>query len=91
MNKEKEALLCGLIDATSQKFLSDIDQIVSACNQKIDQDARNAGLHSGQDPAVDPQYLYAVLHRHCFDKLHQGDADVAKAIASNQSDLANTI
>ena len=88
MTDAQQEQLCVLLNNAQQQLLAEIDKALLACSTALDQAARTAGLHNAQDPVVDPQYLYAVLHQHCFEKLHQGDAEVARIVANNQNALA---
>ena len=91
MTEAQEEQLCVLLEDAQQQLLAQIDNALQACSTTLDQAARAAGLHSAQEPIIDPQYLYAVLHQHCFEKLHQGDAEVARFVADNQSALAEQL
>ena len=91
MTEAQEEQLCVLLEDAQQQLLAEIDKALLACSTTLDQAARTAALHDAQDPVVDPQYLYAVLHQHCFEKLHQGDAEVARFVADNQSALAEQL
>lgn len=91
MTEAQEEQLCVLLEDAQQQLLREIDKALLACSTTLGQAARTAGLHNAQAPVIDPQYLYAVLHQHCFEKLHQGDAEVAKIVADNQSALAEQL
>lgn len=91
MTEAQEEQLCLLLEDAQQQLLAETDKALLACCTTLDRAARTAGLHDAQDPVIDPQYLYAVLHQHCFEKLHQNDAEVARIVADNQSSQADQL
>jgi hypothetical protein len=91
MTEAQEEQLCVLLEDAQQQLLAEIDKALLACSTTFDQADRAAGLHSAHEPVIDPQYLYAALHQHCFAQLHQGEAEVARFVADNQSALAEQL
>lgn len=83
----QEEQLCELLQQHEQQMLASIDACIAASSVAINQAARLAGLQADAEPGIDPQYLYALLHQHCFEQLHQGDGEVARVVAANQSSL----
>lgn len=91
MTHDQEEQLCELLDNKQKALLTAIDQQLSTCCDLLDRAARDARLHNTQDTVVDLSYLYAVLHQHCFEQLHQGDPEIARIVAHNQSALAEEL
>ncbi len=91
MTHHQEEQLCELLDNKQKELLTAIDKQLSACCDLLDRTARDTHLHNAQDTVVSLSYLYAVLHQHCFEQLHQGDPEIAKIVANNQSALAEEL
>ncbi|STQ89564.1 hypothetical protein [Iodobacter fluviatilis] len=87
LTPKQEEQLCELLSAFEQQMLANIDSTVISSCAAINNAALLAGLQISTEHIIDPQYLYAILHQHCFAQLHQGDAQIAHAIADNQNSL----
>ncbi|MEJ2792750.1 hypothetical protein WAE56_04990 [Iodobacter sp. LRB] len=91
LSPKQEEQLCKLLYEFEQQMLANIDASIAASCVAINNEALHAGLQISSEAIIDPQYLYAVLHQHCFHHLHQGDAQIAQEIADNQSNLAHQL
>ncbi|NRD75810.1 hypothetical protein HQQ94_21845 [Shewanella sp. VB17] len=99
LTPEQQDLWRELVSESSELLLQDIKMLLENRSLLINRAVEQAGLmganeeKSLDDPGeesykIHDEYLMAILHQRCFEWLHGGDAEIAKVIADNQSQLA---